>query len=693
MAGKKRQSIVAELGDFSKSEEEIKIEGTEPPTLVKSILNVLNGPKDSVERLAFESDPTTVNQFHSVYKQKMRLIPDSLLKRIAIQDDLVAAILQARQNQVSTFGRPRPDRFSEGYIIEPKTGVIDKLTDEQKQELDKRIDQAIARFETCGDTRGWSDNDAMTLAQWLSMSARNALCVGRIATEIIWVMNADGTKRFHSFRPIDAGTIYRATPQKSAQESIRKQAFYLLQSIKNKKLIPEKFNNDEYSWIQVIDGKPEQVFTSEECVVSNFYAVPDVELDGYPVTPLDTIISAVTTHINITSHNKLYFQSGRAARGMLIITSDDASEHVIQRIRQQFNASINNVNNSWRMPVFGIAQGDTVDWKPIDNSNRDMEFQYLMDMNARVILSAFQMSPDELPGWSYLSRGTNNQSLSESNNEYKLEAARDLGIRPLLQKFEDFINSVIFPLIDPQLAKLCRFKLMGMDAETAEKESVRLQQDLAVHMTYNQVLEKVEKKPISVEMGGDFPLNPQYQEILDKLYTVDEQKQYFCGAKPNPDLAYYRDDFWFKFQDMKMQAAQMQQQQQMAQQQAAMGQDPNAAQPAGPGEAGGDQQEQPGQPSGNKPYPDAKTETQKSDDQAQASASGQPQDTSDLTRSIDMAVDLLTKSESQLPPSKRRLLTQQKRTINDFMKGLEEDLKQASKDILDIAEKHTPKDK
>lgn len=44
-------------------------------------------------------------------------------------------------------------------------------------------------------------------------------------------------------------------------------------------------------------------------------------------------------------------------------------------------------------------------WEPIDwgaIGRIDAEFKYLTDMNAREILSAFMMSPDELPGWSYL---------------------------------------------------------------------------------------------------------------------------------------------------------------------------------------------------------------------------------------------------------------------------------------------------
>jgi hypothetical protein len=65
----------------------------------------------------------------------------------------------------------------------------------------------------------------------------------------------------------------------------------------------------------------------------------------------------------------------------------------------------------------------------------------LSDFTSRNILMAFNISADELPSYGYLARATNSQTLSESNNEFKLTAARDSGIRPLILKFEDFINS------------------------------------------------------------------------------------------------------------------------------------------------------------------------------------------------------------------------------------------------------------
>lgn len=686
----------------------LKKESEQPPeTLEKAILKKLNGGGD-VERLAFESDPSVNNKYHTLYKVKTRLIPDKLLKRIAIQDDLVASIVQARVNHLSAFARPRPDRFSTGFVIEPLQSAIEAIekidnADEKKRrkdELQKRIARATDLLLTCGepnlDLQG--NQDTLTFPQYIALSVRNAIVVGRIATEILYhkELGPDGKKRFAGFRVIDAGTVYRCEGQQEAAEAVRRSARKLLSEVKNDRLDPERYENDEYTWVQVIDDRPVQAFTSDECLVHNFYMVPDIELDGYPVTPLDTCLSAVTTHINITTHNKLYFQSGRAARGMLVIKSDDVDETIVSRVRQQFNAQINAVNNAWRMPVFAVGQEDDITWQPIDSGGRDMEFQYLADMNARVIMSAFSISPEEMPGWSYLSRGTNNQSLSEGNNEYKLEAARDVGIRPLLAHFEDFLNQSILPKLDYVLSKVATIKLVGLDAETAEKEAVRIGEDGPLHMTYDEILDKVEKKAIGKAMGGEFPLNPAIQAILDKYVPVGEIQEFFFGrqgAAQDPQWAYVRDPFW-DANRQRLDQLQMQQQQQMAMQQQA------AAQGIPPDQAGG------GDPSGGAPQPGAAQEaapqgesakpdrpensTEKQKDAAVEEASASPGTGADLTRSIDQAlgaIEFLTKAEAQLPPSKRKLLQRQKTLVEDFMKGWAEDAKAAQLEIISIADK------
>jgi hypothetical protein len=375
----------------------------------------------------------------------------------------------------------------------------------------------------------------------------------------------------------------------------------MLSQLKNEKLSVEKYKKDEYRWVQVIEGRPVQAFTEDELLVYNLYPTTTVEYNGYPLTPIDQALNAITTHINITLHNRLYFQHGRAARGMLVFKSDSIDESTVQKIRLQFHQSINSAQNSWRMPVFAVGPEDDVTWQSIDTSGRDAEFQYLMDNNARVILSAFQMSPDELPGYSHLSRGTNTQALSESDNEWKLTASRDVGLRPLLYDIQDFLNGDILPLVDKDLAKSYKIILAGLDKDSPEKEATRLQQDMPIHMTYNEVMTQVEKNEIPKELGGEFPLNPQFQQVIQSYLTVGEILENFFGRKgaaSDPRYQWYQNPLWMQYQQMLLQKAQVAMQQQMQmeqqmqqqamqQQQIAAGQDPNAA----PGEEGGDQPE------------------------------------------------------------------------------------------------------
>jgi hypothetical protein len=648
-------------------------------SLVKSMMAALGEGEDRIQRLAFERDPTMNNEYAAIFRQKVRLIPDFLLKRVSIQDDLVASIIGARSNHISAFGRPQPDRFSLGFKVDIKPEIIERADEKEKEELGKRANKFEQRLLVCGTSKGYAVEERMTLSRFLSMQVRNALVVGRFATEFLYGFNDSGEEEFHSFRPVDAGTIYRAAPYKTSAEAVRIQAKRLMEQMLNRKLEEKQLEEEEYPWVQVIDGKPVQVFTGEELYVHNVFPVTDVELQGYPLTPLDTVIAAVTTHINITTHNKLFFQSGRAAKGMLVIQSEDLTEPQVNKIRQQFQANINNVNNSWRMPVFSVGSKDNVQFQQIETTSRDMEFQYLSDMNARVILSAFQMSPEELPGYAHLSRGTNNQSLAESNKEYQLEAHRDTGIRPLLAQFEDFLNTAVFPVMDEELAKLCVIKLVGLDADSAEKEAVRISTDAPLHMNYDEVLAKVEKDPIGKEFGGEFPLNPQFQAILDKYLTVGQIQEKFFGVKgatQNPAMAYMRDPFWFQMQQMQMQQQQMQMQAQAQQQQAQQGGPPpegggEGPQPEGGGEGGGGQEATP----------------------KEGEAPPDQEGGGDLTRSVDQLLGTLGKSEAQLPPSKRRLLAQQKKTVSHIMDGWEQDAKKTISAILDIAEQHSPKKK
>ena len=525
----------------------------------------LNGASGSASKkapaLAFTENPAPSDNYLGLYKSKRRLLPDEVIKQIRVTDHLVAAILRARGSMMSLFGHLRKDRFDIGMEVEIKPEFYKILTPEQHDKILKRIKKFEQILLNCGHTDGLELQEKLTLPEFMDIQARNGLAFGRFATEVIYDLagepDENGNYPFHRFRPIDVATIYRAVRKgENVGNNLRQVAMAMLESIKGEKIDIDiqKLKEDQYAWLQVIDGTPRQAFTHDEMIVFNLFPSTDLEHNGYPVSPIDTVVSSITTHISIDSYKKLYFQNGRASKGMLVIQSDEVDQAVLDTIKLQFNASINNVANSFRTPIFGIGKEDNVNWLQLNGEGlQDNDFAFMYDAIARVILAAFGMSPDELPGYSQLSRGTNSQTLSESNNEFKLTAARDTGLRPLILKFQTYFNQRLFPIIDPLLAKMCEIKFSGIDSQSKEQESTRLQQDSALHMTYDETLVEVDKDPVGTHLGGSFPFNERWQIIADKYLSVGDIKASFFNdpaAFVDPMLRFKRDPFDLQFMQL-----------------------------------------------------------------------------------------------------------------------------------------------
>jgi hypothetical protein len=506
----------------------------------------------SIPRLAFAEDPNKSDNYAGIYKLKRGLVPDTLIKQIRVQNFLIACILRARGNAMSMIGHIRKDRFDVGIEVEVKTEFKQHIEPEQMEKIQDRIDKFQKKLLNCGYTDGLEDHEKMTLPTFFYLQAQNGLSFGRFSTEIV---RHPETGEFHRFRPTDAGTIYRTVRKGEAADGVRKSSMKMLEQLTGEKTMVAQIESNKYPWVQVIDGTPKQAFTSDEMLVYNLYPSTDVEHNGYPVTPIDTVMNSITTHMSIEVYSKLYFQNGRAARGILVVKAEDIDQAAIEDMKQQFNASINNVTNSFRTPIFGVTPKDDVQWVSTQPQRKDGEFQFLFDQTTRNILSAFNMSPDELPGFTHLSRGTNQQSLSEANNEYKLIAARDTGIRPLLLQFEAFLNEKIFPIMDKELSQLCDIKLAGFDALSQEQESVRLQTDSPIHYNYDEVMEKVDKDQVGAFASGKLPFNERYMQSAYVHNTVGEIDDLFretMGASLDPLKKFKRDNFWFQWIQLLM---------------------------------------------------------------------------------------------------------------------------------------------
>ena len=521
--------------------------------LQKALNDSMGKATERAPALTFMESPNYNDAYAGVVKSKRNEIPDSILKMVRVQDHLVAAILRTRGGQLSQFGKKRADRFDKGMEIKIKPEFLKLLNTKQFEKVTERIKRLETILLNCGHTEGLELQERMTLSHFLGIQVQNALTFGWMGTEVIYDRETDpdkdGNFPFNRFRPIDSGTIYK-TVRNGEQAGINTRILAVkeLERITGDKIKIDydKLRETRYAWCQQVEGIAKQYFTHEELLMYEFSPCTDVEKNGYAVPILETVISSVTTHISIDTWKRLYFQNGRATRGALVIKSDDVDSPTLEKFRQEFQASINGVQNSFRTPLMGISPTEEIDWLSFANDKADDSFEFIYDQIARNILAAFGMSPDELPGYGHLSKGSNSQTLSESNNEFKMEAARDSGLVPIVQHFENFFNQRLIPIIDPILSKIIVLKFAGLDAESKEQEATRLQQEMPTSLSYDQVLQQVDKDPIGVGMGGEVPFNERIQLVWDKYLDIGQIKGRFLNnpaAFADPMLRFKRDPF------------------------------------------------------------------------------------------------------------------------------------------------------
>ena len=506
------------------------------------------GAKKKGVSIAISEDPKQANTYAGIYKLKTSLLPSDVIKQIRVTNLLVAAILRARGNVISLYSQPSSGRFDVGFDVKIRPEFKDHISAEQMPEIQERITKFKKLLLTCGSEEGLTDSEKCSFSDFLYMQAINGLSFGWFGTENIY-QDSEQTK-ISRFRVVDSGTIYKAVKKGQSANAIRLQSLKLLSQITGDKIFVENFELDRYDYVQVLEGStPQQAFSARELTMYNLYPTSDVERNGYPVGPLETITNNLTMFMSIELYQKLYFQNGRAAKGMLVIQSDEINQGELEDIKQYYNASINNVANSFRLPIFGVGKDDEVRWMSTEPNSKDGEFMALTEQVSRNIMAAFSIDPEELPAFGHLGQATNSSALNVSSNENKMTSSKDAGLRPLIAQFSDFLNNHILALMDPELFQLCFLTLTGLDAETREQETDRLVKQAPLNMSYDDILEETQKQPIGASMGGTIPLNSTYKTVSDASVKVGQ----FIGnyiedpaSYLDKSLDYLRDPYYYQ---------------------------------------------------------------------------------------------------------------------------------------------------
>ena len=483
-------------------EKAVKSDNPDDIIAASNAMAKIQNKKSSQSTKSFFIDPLEFNA-NLGYKDKPFSLTYTTLKRMA-GTPIINAIIKTRKNQIADFAEPQADRYSTGFIIRKKPiGGVESKMDKEDKKIAKSINDFILN---CGNKNSWVNDDFDTFIRKI---VDDSLTYDQMTFECI--RNRKG--QLERFIATDAAT-FRIADSAFHDDYVNPQFKKSGAIWYNKQIITDS---------KAINGfYPQFVQVYQNAVVNEFYpwelcfAVrnPSTSIysNGYGQSELEELVDIVTSLLWGDEYNRKFFSQGSAPKGLLRVKSG-MNDNAIQQFKQQWQAMISGVMQSWKTPV---VEAD-VDWIDLQKSNRDMEFSSWTEYLIKLACAIYCIDPSEI-GWD-ISRGSGNSGLFEKSDAERIQNSKDKGLYPLLKFIQRKINKYIVEQINPDF----EFVFMGLNGKTIEQELEMDVKKLNSFQTINEIRQKWDLPEI--EVGGDIIENSVYFQAYNQAKQQEMQEQ------------------------------------------------------------------------------------------------------------------------------------------------------------------------
>lgn len=452
---------------------------------------------------AFFIDPLQFNA-NLGYKDKAFTLSYQTLRRMS-KTPIISAIIKTRKNQIADFAEPQADRYNTGFVIRKKSkeGVEQKMSNKEQ-----RIANSITDFIlNCGKDSSWTNDDFDTFIRKI---VDDSLTYDQMTFEC--VRNRRG--QLEKFMATDAATFRVADT--AFKDDYRNSFFDRRGSMIWNNENVRGLDKEEHGYF------PEYVQIYQNAVVSDFYPwelcfgvrnpSTSIYSNGYGCSELEELINVVTSMLWGDEYNRRFFSQGSAPKGLLKVKGA-VNEQALQQFKQQWQAMITGVMQSWKTPVVSAD----VDWVDLQKNNRDMEYSSWMEYLIKQSCAIYSIDPSEI-GWD-ISRSGGNGGLFEGGQSERLQHSKDKGLYPILKFIQRKINKYIVSQIHPDF----EFVFMGLNGMTIDQELEMDIKKLGNFMTVNEVRRKYDLPEL--KDTGEVIENSIYWQsyVQDKQQNAQQQ--------------------------------------------------------------------------------------------------------------------------------------------------------------------------
>jgi hypothetical protein len=450
------------------------------------------------------------------YKDRRSNLTYDILRQMTGSLSVLAAIVNTRVNQVATFTSPYRRTRNLGFEIKHKD------RDHKLSKSEKRFIVDLESFiSNCGrpEENKFSDRPRDNFEQFTRKVIRDRMTFDQMTFELV----PDRKGQPFEFVAVDASTI-RVASDPGAEEHRNKQQESrelknFLENYASSSLaypvVQDAAKKGKASYVQVWQGSIVRAYKRSELAFCIANPRTDIRANGYGYAETEQLVNVITSHLWAEEYNRNFFKQGAAPKGLLNIRGDNIAPEQLEAFKRQWVANVAGAENAWRTP---IMQSEEIQYLNLQTSNLDMEYSRWLEYLIKIICAVYLIAPEEI-GF-YLSPGGMQQPTFDSNNEWKLKASKDRGLRPLLRFYADSLNRNVIDKLDDHFY----LDFVGLD-ELTEKERIELRnQQVQYFRTVNEIRADEDLSPIE---DGDIILNPIYlQKIqMEHMWKTEEQQR------------------------------------------------------------------------------------------------------------------------------------------------------------------------
>ena len=409
------------------------------------------------------------DNFKPTRERIMQLGYDTL-EIMADRNPIINAIINKRCEQMRAFCQVSADDKDRGFKIVPRRNA----PEEAKNDTD-----TMALLEDFFIQTGFAYDDDREddFADFVQLLVRDLLVFDQNATEI----QRTNKGEVFAFWYVD-GTSIKRVDEVRGEDTFGKN-FKFVQEDQGRKTIAK--------------------FTSDDLIFDYSNKRARMRHRGYGYAKTEQCIDIITTLLFSFSYNKDLFVKDKIPKGFIKIMGD-VNDETVRKVREAWISEMEGYGGRFKVPIVPSGKdGAGIDWQPLGQSNREMEYQQLVNMMMSIIGAVYGIDLAEIG-----IKTDNYNSLNAESGEKRIQNSKDSGLGNIVFYVETFCNKIL-----SKITPYYTFKFTGIKNEDRLAEAQLKKAEVESTKTINQLREADGDEPLDDEYAN-VVLNPQAVQIF-----------------------------------------------------------------------------------------------------------------------------------------------------------------------------------